>query len=773
VLTKQKKRMSLLVAAFGLGVAAAALSPGPAFGFTQGVTHGQSVVPMGHEWITRQAAIEVLGGERALPADPKDPRKGWRPDARAADTGIGSAQAEVNRIRAQIIPKGSDLPFAATYKPVLDAILGERWVDIGGVNLGEARLFDTIDCLDAVTQEPPDVQYDHFMRKPSDLDGEGGVRAANESTQRFIRYFVAAAMAPDGTLNAWDGGGWSVLNAVDGHYFLFGRALHLFEDSFSPDHTVRVDEDKYRKVRQVKAYLCASGSEQHAHASPIHNPSQFYGSGDVIWRSMSGKAGAEDWSAYVPSNMRDYALAATEGTKDAWAAFIRTMAQPRTMREAFARKEAQKVAARWMAFDEAELRRWYSDPVHRKETYVRASHEHVSEDGGKGQTIEQCMARDWKGASQAKQLADFAERRRTCLYNMLPAAEGGEVDGSLRLAFDWKWRNRAKLEAPPKDWQVDKPRLQTVQVQLANRVNQTYMRQESGYIYNDPVVNPQNVTFDVTYAPGIPLSQNVIRFAVNAEPGKFLSRAGTSWGLVGIYSGDGKGHFSLDRRADGYYGIKNVDDNQWMYMHSDAKTYINRDGDPQKADGQWRVDGLRVPYLVSGTYTTTLRGVRKAVNLQSVNGKDWKLVVGPNGFEGTMYLERQSDGSYLIRINVPKGIYVRENEDHTLGGEEMKGGTRFYLQQSQDDGQFEIRTAEGRYWSTNPKVSGTPVTTIDIQSCQWNPCLNPISFGGEFGPGEWKEAAAAPMPPPPGCAEPSPQCAMPQVFSFTRDWKAK
>src|SRR5262249_49414853 len=159
----------------------------------------------------------------------------------------------------------------------------------------------------------------------------------------FINYFVAAAMTADGTMQVWDGGGWSEKLTVDRHYFFFGRALHLFEDSFSPDHTVRIAGDYFRKVRQVKSYLCANGSEQHAHSSPIHNASEFYKSGDVIWLSMAGQTGSEDWSAYVPSAMRDYALAATEGTKDAWAAFIRTMAKPRTAREAFARSEALKV----------------------------------------------------------------------------------------------------------------------------------------------------------------------------------------------------------------------------------------------------------------------------------------------------------------------------------------------------------------------------------------------------------------------------------------------
>jgi hypothetical protein len=137
-----------------------------------------------------------------------------------------------------------------------------------------------------------------------------------------------------------------------------------------------------------------------------------------------------------------------------------------------------------------------------------------------------------------------------------------------------------------------------------------------------------------------------------------------------------------------------------------------------------------------------------------------------------MSLERQSDGSYLIRLpssKVRDGYYVRESADHVLSGEGT-GSNRFYLEQLQDDGQFVIRTAEGRYWSTNPKVSGTPVTAVEVESCLWNPCLNPL-WGGETGPARPGKGAARAAPPP-GCTEPPKPCPVPQVFSFTRDWKA-
>lgn len=757
----------------GLCLAGLAIGPGTAFGFTQGVKHGQSVIPMGHEWITRLAAIEVLGGERALPTDTKDPRLDWPKDSLATDISLQGAEAEARRIRELVIPKAADDRFAAIYKPVFDAIIGERWVDIGGVNLAEARTFDRTDCLDAVTQEAPDIQYDHFMRMPSDVDGEGGVHAAQQSAQRFVNYFVAAAMAKDGEIQVWDGGGWSVKVSVDRHYFMFGRALHLFEDSFSPDHTVRVRDDYFRRVRQVKSYLCASGSEQHAHASPL-SPSErgkFLASGDVIWKSMEGRTGADDWSAYPPSNMRDYALAATEGTKEVWAAFIRSMAKPVASREAFARQEAQKVAAKWLGFDAAEMRAWYSVEAHRGSsplsTYVKASPQHSSEDGGKGTTIDQCMKRDWKGASQASKLTAFAESRRKCLYNMLPSSGDGDKDPSLHLAFDWRWRNPLQLENPPKDWQITTPNLVTVQVKLANRVNQTYMRSEgNGYIYNDPKPNPNTVVFDITYDPSIPLAQNNIRFAVNGQKGKFLSRAGDSWGRVDIYSGDDKGHFSLERRADGYYGIKNIDDNMYMYMYTNAKTYINSDGNPDKHDSQWRVDGLPEPYLVSGTYITTFQRYSQKATGTS-NGK---LVVGPNGFRTNWYLERQSDGSYQIRLpsqTVRGGDYVVENADHTLGVA-PSNGTRFYLEQQQDGGDFAVRTADGRYWSTNPRVSGTPVTTTDLDACSWDPCMpgNLLGLSGASARG----ANARMALPPPECKTPATACPVPQIFSLSRDW---
>ena len=237
--------------------------PTSVLSFTQHAgTDASNPIPMGHEWITRLSAIELLGGvDPYIPDDPNDPRKKWT-SGKAKNVDLTSATKEVERIKKLVF---SEKTYAAQYKPVWDAIIGERWVDIGGNNFTKGKIFYRYDCLDNVTQEPAEVQYDHYMRRYDDVGGQGGLTAAKYSKERFIKYFVAAALANPGDMPVWDGGGYSVRVTVDRNYFLLGRALHLFEDSFSQDHTVRTQDDQYEKVRQVKSYLCANGSEQHAH----------------------------------------------------------------------------------------------------------------------------------------------------------------------------------------------------------------------------------------------------------------------------------------------------------------------------------------------------------------------------------------------------------------------------------------------------------------------------------------------------------------------------
>lgn len=150
-------------------------------GFTQSGVSAffGSGIPMGHEWITRMAGVELLGGDPVTKPDPNDPRKHWTKGL-AKDPSLSGAQSEVDRIKKNKI---NDARYESTYEAVFAAIIGERWVDIAGVNVTKAQI-GKYNCFDNVSQEPVDVQYDHFMRRYDDRGGSGGVTSAVESWPR-------------------------------------------------------------------------------------------------------------------------------------------------------------------------------------------------------------------------------------------------------------------------------------------------------------------------------------------------------------------------------------------------------------------------------------------------------------------------------------------------------------------------------------------------------------------------------------------------------------
>lgn len=352
--------------------------PHVALGFTQsgaGTFLGSSI-PMGHEWITRLAAFEVIGRDldplkRKLSYN-NDPRKDWKKKGLAKNIKLkGNKIKKYLKVLQDETTK--ETRYKSQYKFIYDAILGERWVDIAGFNITKETtksMSGGIDCWDAVVQQAAEVQYDHFMRRYDDRDGQGGVDAATRSQERFVEYFVAAATAPKQTISVWDGGVTSKLEEnVDYNYFLFGRAVHLFQDSFSKEHTVRIAEDNFEKVRQVKSYLCAAGSEQHSHSNADVG---YYSSGDVIWKRGTRLA-LPGWPSYKPSNMTTLALVSLEATKDLWAAFIRTMSKKN--RKNKATREAKRLVRNWLSFKKNKMKKWYKDVSNRGGTYVFAQGE--------------------------------------------------------------------------------------------------------------------------------------------------------------------------------------------------------------------------------------------------------------------------------------------------------------------------------------------------------------------------------------------------------------
>jgi hypothetical protein len=426
---------------------ASAFAPHGASAFSQAyfATRLGDAIPLGHEWITRLAALELLGGDVLTPEDAADPRRSWPAQARATLIDLSRAQAELQRVRAR---HAKDSRFQPVYEAVLGAVLGERWVDIGGFNVAVGALPLHTDCFDAVAQEPAELQYDHYLRRWDDHGPDGAVRALQGSRRRFVERFVAAATAPPGRMKVWDGGATRNEAEVDRNYFLFGTSLHPLQDSFSLEHTVRGPEDHWRKLRQVKAYLCTAGSEQHTHAKPWAFE-HYHGNRDAIWKPET--ALQHGWKSYKASSMTEAALVATEASKDAWAAFFRVMALPAAQRHDAAAHEAEAIAQAWLAFDEAEVRGWYATDARRDGTYVLDAGQ-----SGKGGPAATCLkALGVKSGVMADKIDALRGQQRKCVFNVEPkdARRWPDRDSSLHIPYYWKWKG-ITFKSVPANWTI-------------------------------------------------------------------------------------------------------------------------------------------------------------------------------------------------------------------------------------------------------------------------------------------------------------------------------
>lgn len=546
-----------------------------------------NTIPMGHEWLTRRAAIELLlGNDPLMRPDPNDPRIGWRGSGKglAKNLDLKGAQSEVARIKGMLV---RDSRYQSGFRPVFDAIIGERWVDIGGVNVFNANLPKNVDCWNAVAQEPAEIQYDHFMRRYDDAGGAAGVRAAKESQARFVKFFVAAATAPPMSILVWDGGAATSLEKVDRNYFLFGRAVHVFQDSFSSEHTVRIVADNHEKVRQVKAFFCAYGSEQHTHSKLALGT---YKSGDVIWLPGTQFVGT-DWSTYRPSFMKTTALVAMEATKDLWAAFIRTMALPPADRKRAAEAEAQKLVANWLSFDETEMTNWYDDPKNRDATYVLNPGEQPP-----GQLQTTCVKENLeeKSGRQSEVVKRVEAVQRLCLYNMLPA-EGyaDQFDPQIHMFYNWKWLSLTTWAEPPRRFglpvrQADMGRLVTIrsasrgQPMSAKLENNTEIKVDGGAPTDFVVVRED---------PDSPFNQNVFLRA-RFDPYLFLSYSATSSGTVKLWAGTKESAYQL-ASAGNATSIMNTHWKQYIWADDQGRVFLTKAGDPKKPNAQWAFEPAR------------------------------------------------------------------------------------------------------------------------------------------------------------------------------------
>jgi hypothetical protein len=560
-------------------------STGGMTGYTQsGVSFGfGNGIPMGHEWITRMSAVELLGYAPAsmpdLP-DPKDPRKTWtQGKAKNLSLNTPGAQDVVKRIKSEIY---NDDRYISRYKAIYAAIVGERWVDIAGYNVG-AKYIGWKDCWSAVAQEAEELQEDHFMRKNDSVGGQGSVDAAKEGRRRFIQYFVNAAMAPPTIMNVYDGGAAGSISVdVDRNFFLFGRALHLFEDSFSSEHVVRLDADNYTKVRSIKSYLCAPGSEVHEHSiTNILN----YTSGDVIWKPGTGIDPSPN--SYKPSNMKKDPLVASEATKDAWAAFIRTLGYPMAQRQAIATSEAETLANNWLSYDENEMMTWYNNVSHRDDTYVLMQGE-----PGKGQTVNQCMQKNVGTTDKVGYMSKIKEEQRGCIYNAIPWPGYEDLyDTSLHMYYTWQWRGSG-YDTPPADWQIPtRPADTGTHVQIQSVSTGQYMVAPDG-IQADAWVYLKSGTPPLDFIVIGTKDKSYFRLA--KDPRLFLSYRASD-GAVKLYDfGNSEpSDYILAPAGPGSWSIKQIYWQHYMYVNLPTMSpYIDRNGDPKNGNGQWVMQGL-------------------------------------------------------------------------------------------------------------------------------------------------------------------------------------
>lgn len=425
--------------------------PSKVSAFTQ---NSARAIPVGHEWVTRIAFYELLKPHGIR--DPKwknswnnDPRKSWNNRRKAQNTDLSKAMGTIQRIvnnnqyrrsflNKPLNDKALYKTFGVDHRVIFSAIMGVRWVDLSGYNVG-IEMVSNLDCWSAVNQDAQGVQTHHFLREWNESGPEGGIKAIKRAHTDFKRFFVAAVVAY-GKQNEFDlttimdGGLWRAKANVLLPYFLLGRAFHLFQDSFSLEHAIRSQDDDFRSVREVKSYCCTPGSEQHKH----DNISILdYTSDDVIWKEsliLSDISWYKKWENYKPANMKDLPLVAVEGTKDVWAAFFRAAmgnGNNAARMKAAAEKEADHLIQNWLSYSEEGVRNWYKDPSHRDHTYV-------APDGtGSRKCFEVAKI---KTASLTEHIDKLRFEQCKCLYNLGPVAGYEDAyDDHLMLPLVWRY----------------------------------------------------------------------------------------------------------------------------------------------------------------------------------------------------------------------------------------------------------------------------------------------------------------------------------------------
>ena len=341
--------------ALTVGALSWVLAAGSALAFTQKAAKGGVFSPIGHEFLVLRAAKDsglpafedssaaALAKEHhaALKALEKKgvlKQMGWTVGgvagaAQSLQYGRGT-RSKYEEIIKYSLDAAADLVKGARSLRAFSVVVGQRWVDEMG--FAQVGVVSGKACFNTVAQEPEEIMADHFMRRGDVPETDASAHKA--AIARFQRYYAAAVKAPDTLVpfrdGALTGGAFYVVSEA---YMLLGRAVHLVQDSFSPDHTLRgtgtkvvVDppyytksstENDYMKIALIKDWDCSPDTYQHSHviAGPGLTPGNNDISGDIIWKPFGQR---ESKLGACVADLKPVAKAAFNATKDLYAIFV-------------------------------------------------------------------------------------------------------------------------------------------------------------------------------------------------------------------------------------------------------------------------------------------------------------------------------------------------------------------------------------------------------------------------------------------------------------------
>ena len=290
----------------------------------------------------------------------------------------------------QVAQKNLCLRYGAVDPRVCAVVLGDRWVDIMGFNLEpfkpvlSTKLYDyTSDfkCFLSVAQDQDAIQYDHFLRKEAD-EGEAGRQRAYGGSLTTYRNLVGMAVRAEETWRSdvTDGAiERTSYKDVPMSYFLLGRAMHLLQDSFSPEHAQRyVKREKGRAVSSIvidlASYRCIAGTyKEHTHDKQVrmlhegvigqfaieHGAVSSLEHGDLIWTSAASTNEKDQLAVllkgdtrnptYVSTYIKTAAMDAADASSDLFDTFLSARAARAAGRKADADKAIEAHVQKWFA----------------------------------------------------------------------------------------------------------------------------------------------------------------------------------------------------------------------------------------------------------------------------------------------------------------------------------------------------------------------------------------------------------------------------------------